>query len=90
MAECVHVSIHPSCPQVAMEEPALFDETPLFTLSFEMVYINKEFTKFQMTSHYFWVLIALVFMFVPKIGFFYEMFHLHHSFWSRQQVSGLM
>lgn len=69
-----------------MEEPPVFANAPYFTLGFEMVYIRKEFTQFQMKLHYTWVFVALLFMFVPKIGFFYEMMQLHQSFWSRQQV----
>lgn len=70
-----------------MQEPQLFSNAPDFTLDFEMVYITKEFTTYQMYWHYAWVLVTLVFMFVPKIGFFYEMMQLHQNFWSRQQVS---
>lgn len=70
-----------------MEEPQIFANSPDFTLDFEIVYITKEFTKYQMKWHYVWIAITLVFMFVPKIGFFYEMMQLHQNFWSRQQVS---
>lgn len=70
-----------------MEEPQLFSSAPEFTLDFEIVYITKEFTTYQMYWHYVWIVITLVFMFVPKIGFFYEMMQLHQNFWSRQQVS---
>lgn len=72
--------------QVDMEEPRLFDSSSWFTLGFEIVFITKEFTRFQMIWHYSWAFIALIFMFVPKIGFFYEMMQLHQNFWSRQQV----
>ena len=72
--------------QVAMEEPQLFATEFDFNLGFEIVYITKEFTVFQMRWYYSWVLITLIFMFVPKIGFFYEMMQLHQNFWSRQQV----
>lgn len=71
-----------------MEEPAVFDADDYFTLGFEMVYMSKSFTKFQMKMHYTWVLLALMFMFLPKVGFFYEMMQLHKNFWSRQQVRG--
>lgn len=70
-----------------MEEPQIFANSPDFTLDFEIVYITKEFTIYQMKWHYAWIAITLVFMFVPKIGFFYEMMQLHQNFWSRQQVS---
>lgn len=70
-----------------MQEPQLFSNAPEFTLDFEIVYITKEFTTYQMYWHYAWIVITLVFMFVPKIGFFYEMMQLHQNFWSRQQVS---
>lgn len=69
-----------------MEEPQVFANSPDFTLDFEIVYITKEFTKYQMKWHYAWIAITLMFMFVPKIGFFYEMMQLHQNFWSRQQV----
>lgn len=69
-----------------MEEPPVFADAASFKLGFEMVFIRKEFTQFQMKLHYTWALVALLFMFVPKIGFFYEMIQLHQSFWSRQQV----
>lgn len=70
-----------------MHEPQLFVSETEFTLDFEIVYIAKEFTVFQMQWHYAWVLLTLIFMFVPKIGFFYEMMQLHQNFWSRQQVN---
>lgn len=70
-----------------MEQPKLFAGTAAFTLGFEIVYITKEFTQYQMFWHYTWVVMTLVFMFTPKIGFFYEMLRLHQNFWSRQQVS---
>lgn len=70
-----------------MQEPQIFTNAPEFTLDFEIVYITKEFTTYQMYWHYGWIVITLVFMFVPKIGFFYEMMQLHQNFWSRQQVS---
>lgn len=73
-----------------MTEPQLFSAEPRFTLDFEIVYITAEFTKYQMTWHYAWILITLVFMFVPKIGFFYEMTQLHQNFWSRQQVKPIL
>lgn len=69
-----------------MQEPQLFSNAPDFNLGFEIVYITKEFTRYQMAWHYSWVLITLIFMFVPKIGFFFEMLQLHQNFWSRQQV----
>lgn len=72
-----------------MEEPQVFANSQNFTLYFEIVYITKEFTQYQMKWHYAWIAITLVFMFVPKIGFFYEMMQLHQNFWSRQQVSEL-
>ncbi|CAM9624517.1 unnamed protein product [Ectocarpus sp. 13 AM-2016] len=72
--------------QVDMEQPQIFSNAPEFTLDFEIVYITKEFTTYQMYWHYAWILITLVFMFVPKIGFFYEMMQLHQNFWSRQQA----
>lgn len=69
-----------------MEEPKMFTSEQYFTLGFEIVYITKEFTHYQMAWHYGWIVVVLVFMFVPKIGFFYEMMQLHQNFWSRQQV----
>lgn len=69
-----------------MMEPVVFSTVLDFTLDFQIVYITKEFTLYQMVWHYAWVAITLVFMFVPKIGFFYEMTQLHQNFWSRQQV----
>lgn len=69
-----------------MKEPVVFSTVLDFTLDFQIVYITKEFTVYQMVWHYIWVAITLVFMFVPKIGFFYEMTQLHQNFWSRQQV----
>ena len=73
-----------------MEEPQVFANSPDFTLDFEIVYIKKEFTVYQMYWHYAWIAITLVFMFVPKIGFFYEMTQLHQNFWSRQQVTTIL
>lgn len=73
-----------------MAEPQLFSSAPQFTLDFEIVYITAEFTKYQMSWHYAWIVITLVFMFVPKIGFFYEMTQLHQNFWSRQQVKPIV
>ena len=84
---CIHFN-NPRKFQVDMEEPQVFANSPDFTLDFEIVYIKKEFTQYQMKWHYAWIAITLVFMFVPKIGFFYEMMQLHQNFWSRQQVSG--
>lgn len=75
-----------STRQVDMEEPKMFTSEPSFTLGFEIVYITREFTQYQMAWHYGWIMVVLVFMFVPKIGFFYEMMQLHQNFWSRQQV----
>ncbi|CAM9171126.1 unnamed protein product [Sphacelaria rigidula] len=72
--------------QVDMEEPKMFTSEPSFTLGFEIVYITREFTQYQMAWHYGWIMVVLVFMFVPKIGFFYEMMQLHQNFWSRQQA----
>ncbi|CAM9694708.1 unnamed protein product [Laminaria digitata] len=72
--------------QVDMVEPVVFSTVLDFTLDFQIVYITKEFTLYQMVWHYAWVAITLVFMFVPKIGFFYEMTQLHQNFWSRQQA----
>lgn len=69
-----------------MVEPSLFRDIEIFRLGFEMVFITKEFTIFQMRCHYILVLTTLIFMFLPKIGFFYEMLRLHQNFWSRQQV----
>lgn len=85
----MHMTSYPLLAQVDMEEPQLFSGAPDFTLGFEIVYITKEFTHYQMAWHYGWVLITLVFMFLPKIGFFYEMMQLHQNFWSRQQVSSM-
>lgn len=73
-------------PQVGMQEPKIFAGERQFTLGFEIVYITEEFTRYQMAWHYGWIVITLMFMFLPKIGFFYEMFQLHQNFWSRQQV----
>lgn len=75
--------------QVDMAEPQMFSTEPYFTLGFEIVYITKEFTNFQMVWHYGWIVVVLSFMFLPKIGFFYEMLQLHQNFWSRQQVRRL-
>lgn len=72
--------------QVIMEEPKLFSKEPYFTLGFEIVYITREFTHYQMVWHYGWIVVVLAFMILPKIGFFYEMLQLHQNFWSRQQV----
>lgn len=75
--------------QVDMQEPVVFSTVPDFTLDFQIVYITKEFTRYQMAWHYAWVVITLVFMFCPRVGFFYEMTQLHQNFWSRQQVGNL-
>lgn len=72
--------------QVRMQEPLVFANSPIFTLGFEIVYITEAFTHYQMAWHYGWILVTLMFMFLPKIGFFYEMLQLHQNFWSRQQV----
>lgn len=69
-----------------MVEPALFKSISPFYLGFEMVFITEEFTRYQMWYHYTWVVVTLLFMFLPRLGFFYEMHRLHQNFWSRQQV----
>lgn len=69
-----------------MVEPALFKSISPFYLGFEMVFITEEFTRYQMGYHYTWVVVTLLFMFLPRLGFFYEMRRLHQNFWSRQQV----
>mmetsp|Transcript_4047 Transcript_4047/g.6177 ORF Transcript_4047/g.6177 Transcript_4047/m.6177 type:complete len:475 (-) Transcript_4047:57-1481(-) len=71
--------------QVYMNHPANF-EGDEFTLQFEIVYINKAFTKWEMHWFYAFCLFTLLVMFAPGFGFFTAMIKVPHHLWSRQQV----
>eukprot|EP00611_Tribonema_gayanum_P012231 TRINITY_DN22864_c0_g1_i1.p1 TRINITY_DN22864_c0_g1~~TRINITY_DN22864_c0_g1_i1.p1 ORF type:complete len:480 (+),score=185.03 TRINITY_DN22864_c0_g1_i1:133-1572(+) len=71
--------------QVDMVQASVFTGSE-FMLEFEIVFITKAFTKWEMRWFYALCALTLCFMFLPKVGFFTEMRKLPQSMWSRQQV----
>ncbi|CAM9620971.1 unnamed protein product [Phaeothamnion confervicola] len=71
--------------QVAIDEPNIFSKDNIFWLEFEIVFVNEEFTGFEMAVFYGFLALTLCFMFLPRLGLFTEMLKLNKSLWSRQQ-----